>query len=67
MYDMGEFEDEIDAHFEIERIETMIYKPFANSQMNTLPKYLIDECMEMEMFDGGAEIFVVCSQHGVRK
>jgi len=60
MFDIWQFEDNITDYFKIVKSGTMIYKPFPNNIMNTLPKEVINKCFNYKMENRGAEIYAIC-------
>ena len=57
------FREEIEVSgYEIELLETYLYKPFHNTYMSRLPSKVISHCFAMKMKDNGAEIIAVCKK-----
>lgn len=60
IYDYSEMRDLISSNgFTVDHIFTKIYKPFANDVMDKLPNSVKKFCLDIDLDEFGAEIFVI--------
>jgi len=62
MYTLKSFSIFVKKHLHIITEGTRIYKPLPNSLMTKLSKKVIEELVNMPVYEAGAEIFAICKQ-----